>query len=103
MSDEDEDWDDWLDMTDAEKDAALERSMNEHERWYKGLTREQQIAYHRRSALRMIRDNRRRLRTPSLCTIEYVVGLWREGVRRNQRRLLKIREWRRTGVYPGEA
>lgn len=93
----------WDAMTDEQQDAELERSMLEHEAWYNGLTLRQQVRIQTRSAMRFIMENRARLRNPDLCTIPYVVGLWREGVRRNQRRLVKIRIWRTTGTYPGEA
>jgi hypothetical protein len=93
----------WMGMTDAQQHAEIEREMSKYERWYDSLTLAQQVRVETRNALRRIRENRGRLRDPSLCTIEYAVGLWKEGIRRNQRRLVKIRIWRSTGVYPGEA
>ena len=103
MLDDDVAMEEWMAKTDAQQEAEISREMDKYNRWYDSLTIEQQVRFERGSALRNIMDNRRRFRTPSLCTIEYVVGLWKEGVRRNQRRLVKIRTWRSTGTYPGEA
>lgn len=102
MLDDDLAMEEWMSMTDAQQDAMLEREMIEFKRWYDSQPLEQQIRITIRSTLRRIIENRARLKRPELCTIEYVVGLWREGIRRNQRRLVKIRIWRATGVYPGE-
>jgi hypothetical protein len=93
----------WMSMTDAQQEAELDREMDKYNRWYDSLTLDQQIIVARGSALRSIMENRRRLRTPELCTIEYVVGMWKNCIRRSQMRLVKIRIWRSTGIYPGEA
>lgn len=103
MLDDDAAMEEWLALSDAEQDAEVERAMAEHMRWWNSLTIQQQMAVDTRNALRRIIENRARLRDPKLCTIEYVVGLWKDGIRRNQKRLVKIRVWRSTGVYPGEA
>lgn len=89
-------------MSDAQQDAIVEREMAEYNRWRDSLSMAQQIVIDRRNALRRIMENRARLKRPELCTIEYVANMWREGIRRNQIRLVKIRTWRSTGVYPGE-
>lgn len=102
MLDDDVAMEEWMAKTDAQQDAELQRAMDDHTRWWNSLTVKQQIAVDTRNALRRIMENRARLRRPELCTIEYVVGLWKDGVRRNQRRLVKIRTWRSTGIYPGE-
>jgi len=93
----------WMAMTDAQQEAEIAREMDKYNRWHDSLTLNQQIRVARGSALRSIMENRSRLRRPELCKIEYVVGLWKDGVRRNQMRLVKIRTWRSTGIYPGEA
>lgn len=104
MCDDDMDMDEWMNMTDDQQGVMLEREMRKHEQWYNSLTLKQQIKYQTCSAMYGIMENRKRLRNPELCTIEYVTNIWRSGIRRNQRRLLKIRIWRTTtGVYPGEA
>jgi hypothetical protein len=104
MTDEDEDidMDEWFAMSDAERDAIEAREWAKYERWRDSLTVAQEIRVDTRSALRSIMENRRRLQNPALCTIPFVVNLWREGIRRNQRRLVKLRIWRSTGTYPGE-
>ena len=103
MLDDDVAMAEWMDMTEEQQEAEIDREVAKYERWYDGLTLAQQIRVETRSAMRRIMENRRRLRDPTLCTIEYVVGLWKGSIRRNQLRLVKIRIWRSTGVYPGEA
>ena len=102
MLDDDDAMEEWMSMTDAQQDAVLDREMAEYNRWRDSLSMRQTIAIGRGNALRRIMENRARLKRPELCTIEYVTNLWREGIRRNQLRLVKIRIWRSTGVYPGE-
>jgi hypothetical protein len=103
MLDDDEAMERWMSMTEAQQDAELDCEMAKYNRWYDSLTVNQQIRVERGAALRRIMENRGRLRKPELCTIEYVVGMWKDGIRKNQLRLVKIRIWRATGVYPGEA
>jgi hypothetical protein len=93
----------WMAKTDAQQQTEIDREVDKYDRWYDSLTLSQQIQVERGAALRRIMENRARLRRPELCTIEYVVGLWNQGIRRNQMRLVKIRAWRSTGIYPGEA
>jgi arsenate reductase-like glutaredoxin family protein len=103
MLDDDLAMEEWMAMTDEQQDAFLNREMKAHEDWYNALSTANKIRVDTRNALRRIMENRERLRRPELCTIDHVVGLWKEGIRRNQRRLVKIRIWRSTGIYPGEA
>jgi len=103
MLDDDLAMEEWMAKTDAQQATELDREMDKYNRWYDSLTLNQQIRVERGAALRRIMENRGRLRDPNLCTIEYVVGLWKDGIRRNQLRLAKIRTWRATGIYPGEA
>lgn len=103
LLDDDEAMEKWMAMSEVEQDAEIAREMDKYNRWYDSLTFRQQIRVHTVRAMRSIKENRRRLRDPKLCTIEYVVGLWQDGIRRNQKNLVKIRVWRSTGVYPGEA
>lgn len=103
MSDDDDmDW--YMTASQAEIDAE-ERRLNaelaESERRFALLPIRTQVAHLRRWTLESIRENRRRLRDPQLNTIPFVSGLWRSGLRRAQKRLLELREWRRTGIYPG--
>lgn len=103
MLDDDVAMEEWMAKTDAQQEAEIASEMDKYNRWFDSLTLSQQIRVERGAALRRIMENRARLRRPELCTIEYVVGLWKDGVRRNQQRLVKIRAWRSTGIYPGEA
>lgn len=103
MLDDDVAMEEWMAKTDAQQEAEINREIDKYNRWYDSLTMQQQIRVDTNRAMRSIMENRRRLRDPKLCTIEYVVGLWKEGLRRNQRQLVKIRTWRSTGIYPGEA
>jgi hypothetical protein len=79
-------------------DAELEESSHIFER----LPIRTQVAHYRRRALHSIKENRRRLRDPQLNTIDIITKMWRDGVRREQVRLLKLRAWRSTGVEPGK-
>ena len=99
MLDDDVAMEEWLSLSDEQQDAILEREMIAYAKWWGSLTPRIQA----RIVLRRIMENRARLRKPELCTIRYEVKLWKEGIRRNQRQLVKIRIWRSTGVYPGEA
>lgn len=105
MADED-DWDYWMNASEAElsaEEVRLNRELEENGRRLAALPIAEQVAFYRWKALTSITENRERLRRPELNTIEFVSNLWREGIRRNQVRLLKLRTWRATGVYPGEA
>lgn len=101
--DDDLDMEEWMKLSDAEHDSLIAIGMKKYNKWYDGLTLKQQIKYNTRKALQGIMENKIRLRTPELCRYEFAVIIWKEGVRRNQRRLVKIRAWRTTGIYPGEA
>jgi hypothetical protein len=94
-----------MEMTDAElaaEEAALDREIEEQERRIASWPIARQVAYHRGASLRIICDNRRRLRDPALNTIPFITERWRESMRRSQRYLVKLRIWRATGAFPGE-
>jgi len=105
MSDDDIDMDAWFAMTEAERNAELRRveaQWNEHcDRLARQPVRVQ-VAVQRGSRLRSILENRRRLRDPKLARIEFIDDLFRQSIRRDQVRLVKLRIWRATGVYPGQ-
>lgn len=100
--DDDLDMDEWMAMSDAERDAAEAREWRKYDNWRNSLTIEQEIRVDTRSALHSIMENRRRLRTPHLCTIPFITELWKEGIRRRQRQLVKLRIFRSTGARPGQ-
>jgi hypothetical protein len=88
---------------DARIEAEIGNRMREREAWLDSLPIGRQVAYLRGSWLRNIRENRRRLRDPKLCRIPFVKELWHDHIRGAQLALVKLRVWRATGVYPGEA
>lgn len=87
---------------DARLDAEISNLMRERESWLDSLPLARRVAYFRRSWLRNIRENRRRLRTPELCQMEIIAQMWRDSIRAGQLALVKLRVWRSTGTYPGE-
>lgn len=100
--DEDLDWDEWMQMTEAQHEAILARHVAEHNRWFDSLGPLGQYRYLRRSALRTISEARERLRNPDW-RMRAIDFLGHDQIRRARRRLMKLRAWRATGVYPGEA
>ncbi len=98
--DEDDDearWEDWLELTEAQQDATLDREMAEYGRWIDSLTESQRQARSVRSWLAICVRYRRILKKmPEMTFI-------RERLRDSQRHLLKIKIWKATGTYPGEA
>ena len=95
------DWDDWMELTDAQQDAIVSRAMAELERRLDAMSIPQQVAHHRHFALQSILDNRRRLRDLDLRNMPFIEKVFRDGIRLCQVRLLKLRIWRSTGIYPG--
>lgn len=68
-------------------------------RWYDRASLAEQIAWHRSRAIRTCRNNRKILKlTINPSVHDYASS----ALRRGQMRLLRIRTWRATGVYPGE-
>lgn len=88
---------------DREMDRRLKIEMKKYNDWWDSLTFEQQVTVRHRSYLRNCRDNRRRLRDSVLNRFEFLNDMWRDGLRRSQRGLVKVRAWRSTGVWPGDA
>ena len=95
------DWDEWMDLSEAEQEAAVDREMAAYNRWYDGLTLAGQIAHSRRAALDNGRSTRRLILLPH-CP-EIIRRTSRESLKAAQVRLLKIRIWRATGSRPGSA
>lgn len=100
-TDDDLDWDEWMGLTDAEREAAADREMAAYNRWYDGLTLAGQIAHSRSGALSNCRSIRRLMLLPH-CP-EIIRQDARERLKAAQVRLLKIRIWRATGSRPGSA
>jgi hypothetical protein len=91
---DDEEWDRWMALTEAEQDAELRRANEELDRVTAAMTLAQNAAALRRMAVANCLAARRVLALMDLPT-------FREGLRQSQRSLLKIREYRKTGIYPG--
>ena len=95
MTDDDkEKWERWLALTDADQNAELRRAEDEFDRVTAAMTLAQHAASLRRMAVANCLAARRVLSFMDLPT-------FREGLRSSQRSLLKIREYRATGIYPG--
>lgn len=103
---DDEEMDYWFNASEEEcrrEDARLDAMMAELDRNLSAMTIPQQVAHHRHFLLKDIMNNRRRIRDPNLNTIDVISRMWRDGLRRQQLRLVKLRSWRATGTYPGSA
>ena len=103
---DDDEFDYWFNASDAEvrrEDARINAEFAELDRKLNAMTVQQQVAHHRHFLLKDLLENRRRLRDPLLNTIDIISQMWRDGIRKRQMSLLKLRTWRTTGVYPGTA
>lgn len=102
MADQDDDdfeerFEEFCAMSEAEVDAVLEREMAAYNRWWDSLTPLQRYRISRSSALEGCLVWRRSIR--SGLDSEFFV----EQLRNRQKRLVKLRIERATGVYPGSA
>lgn len=84
-------------LTEAQVEAVLEREMAQYAKWWDSLTPLQQYRRSRRSALEGCMAWRRLIRQG------WCVELFTGYLRKRQKRLLKLRIQRATGVYPGSA
>lgn len=103
---DDDELDYWFNASEEEcrrEDARLDAMMVELDRRLSSMTLPQQVAHHRHFLLKDLLKNRERLRTPELCTIDCITQMWRDSIKRCQVRLVKLRSWRATGIYPGAA
>jgi len=100
--DDDLDWEDWLKLTDEQQEAAITYEVAELKRKFDAMTISKQIAHNRYFILRHIRMNRARLNDPKLNHIDAINQIWAGSIKRSQMRLLKLRTWRTTGIYPGQ-
>ena len=88
------DMDDMMAMPEAELERMADTEMRKYEEHLARMTDAQRIANSRRLTLSTCRGYRRTLR---VLDIEHI----RECLLRCQRRLVMLREWRRTGIEPG--
>lgn len=100
--DDDLDWDEWMSMSDSQQEAIVDREMRALEEKLHAMTIREQVAHHRYFVLKLILENRRSLGDPNLHRIEFIDDHFRKSIKRSQLRLLKLRTWRSTGIYPGE-
>ncbi|HET8636019.1 MAG TPA: hypothetical protein VFL96_04135 [Acidobacteriaceae bacterium] len=77
-------WEEWLSLSDAQRDAIVDREMAEYSRWFSTLTPIQQYRHRRKRNLETCLGWRRTLRRMDIPVI-------REHLRRTQRLLLKLR------------
>ncbi|MCJ2105610.1 hypothetical protein MKK70_09510 [Methylobacterium sp. E-041] len=82
-----------------EPDPEIRKIVEGFHRWYDCASLAEQIASQRTRAVRTCRNNRKILRLPGEPALR---GYASSALRRAQVRLLRIRIWRATGVYPGE-
>lgn len=92
---DDAEWDRWLSMSEEEQDAEIEAGMAQLVEARSRLSLAQLYRHDRRSALKSCLL--RRSHVKAFGGIDFAKQLLRE----TQVRLLKLREYRRTGVYPG--
>jgi hypothetical protein len=102
-NDDDMEWDEWMAMTDAQRDATERRVMGEYRRFIDAMTPAQYYRYQRWSWLRILSERREFLRNPAVSRIEIIDQITLESIGRARLALAKLRIWRSTGVYPGEA
>lgn len=97
MSDDDDtDMDEWMAMSEAEQERELQAAMNQYDEWYSRLSFAERVALSRHRTVALCLKWRRLIR-------EHDMDFLRDQLRQSQVRLLKIREWRRTGSYPATA
>lgn len=96
-------WDRWMTLSESEAEAEVAAADREFDEFCKSMTPLQSYRFWRRYILISIMENRRRLRDPNLARIAIVDQMFREGIKRSQRSLLKQRHHFQTGFWPGEA
>ncbi len=92
---DDPEMDEWMELTEAQQEARLEASWRQYAEWRASLTPDQTYAIDRRRGLEGCLSVRGLMATG--------LPFLRDQLKERQIRLVKLREWRRTGIYPGEA
>lgn len=98
MSDEedDTDWDEWMAMSDAQRDAIHDGAMRDYNAMIDRMSRDQYYVYRRSKRVALCLNWRRLIR-------EHDMPFLQTNLRRAQRMLLALRIERRTGTAPGSA
>ena len=98
MSDEDDeiDWDEWMAMSQAQRDAIHDGAMRDYNAMIDGMSRDQYYVYRRHNRVALCLNWRRLIRDHDMPYLQ-------TSLRRAQRMLLELRIERRTGIAPGSA
>ena len=98
--DDDVDWEEWMSMTDAQQEAALDRELKAYAEMLEEMSADEYYAHKRHFIMRTINGARANARkSPGLIAdtlMQFVI-------RPSQKSLLGLRIWRRTGQWPAEA
>lgn len=94
---DDDEWEDWMSLSDAEQRRIVEAEERKLAAALARLTDEQKQRLYIRQCLE------RSTRWAHLIAQRPDFPFLRDERRKVQRRLLKLRIWKQTGVYPGEA
>lgn len=93
---DDPEMDRWMSLTDEQQQRELDIAIHQHNEAWNALTLDQQYASLRSRGVAGC------LRMREMIT-ETGWGFLRDQLKERQINLVKLREWRRTGIYPGEA
>ena len=94
---DDPEMDEWMGLTVAQQEARVEDSWRQYAEFRASLTADQQYAVDRRHGVEGCLRLRKLIREHDF--LAFMVSDLKE----RQVGLVKLREWRRTGIYPGEA
>lgn len=100
---DDAEWDRWMTLSESQAAAEVEAADREFDNFLAAMTPLQAYRFWRRYVLTSIMENRRRLVDPKLARIAIVDQMFRDGIKKSQRSLLKHRHHFQTRVWPGEA
>ena len=108
MADDDEDleWEEFMELADEQAEAVADREMARYQRMLDSMTPAQWYRYQRGSALRSIAEARRFLAEPmpnGHDRFECIDDVQRRRLASSRVRLVKLRTFRSTGVWPGTA
>lgn len=95
---DDLEFEEWDRLTDEQQEAIVQREEARYFRWLDSLSPDQRYAYHRGKAVENCLRWRKIMREHGM-----VGEFWTGMLRQRQIRLVKLRAWRATGVYPGTA
>src|SRR6185503_10321142 len=94
---DDAEWDRWMSLTDEQQEAGIDREMRKYEKMVGGMSVIEYYRHTRRNNVRLCLSNRKHVR-------EFGgLEIFQKMLRSAQLRLVKAREFRRTGIWPGEA